>query len=85
MEALLEDLPGIFEVKFRERLQPLLEQQQQLLSDTADLKQQLLVLQGSGTSRRRLQLLPLQGRRRRALSPGDDAPPTAASADPTHR
>jgi hypothetical protein len=90
MEALLEELPGIFEAKFRERLQPLLDQQQLLLSQNSDLRQQLLLLQSSAPSKRRLRLLPLPGRRaepagQEALSPGDDGPPTAASAGPTHK
>ena len=91
MEALLEELPGIFEAKFRERLQPLLDQQQHLLSQNADLRQQLLLLQSSAPSKRRLRLLQLPGRRTEqlgpgaALSPGDDGPPTAALAGPTHK
>ena len=87
MEALLEELPGLFEAKFRQRLQPLLEQQQQLLAGNADLRQQLLLLQGSGHNQRRLRLLPLPGRRPDpdTLSPADGEPPTAASADPTHK
>jgi hypothetical protein len=87
MEALLEELPGLFERKFRQRLQPLLDQQQRLLNDNADLRQQLLLLQGSTPQQRLMRLLPL-GRNRqgsRRLNPGDDGPPTAASADPTHR
>ena len=87
IEALLDELPGIFEAKFRERLQPLLEQQQRLLAANADLRQQLLMLQGSTPGRRRLRLLPLPGRRPApdAISPGDGEPPTTASAGPTHR
>lgn len=42
MQALLEDLPGLFEDKFRQRLQPMLDQQQRLLSDNANLRQHLL-------------------------------------------
>ena len=77
MEALLEELPAIFEAKFRQRLQPLLEQQQRLLSENADLRQQLLLLQGSEAVSRRPRLL--------AFNAGDADPPTAASAGPTHR
>ena len=62
MEALLEELPALFEAKFRERLQPLLEQQQRLLSENADLRQQLL-LHSSDQPRRRPALLALPGRR----------------------
>lgn len=42
MQALLEDLPSLFEDKFRQRLQPMLDQQQRLLSDNANLRQHLL-------------------------------------------
>ena len=60
MQALLEDLPGLFEDKFQQRLQPMLDQQQRLLSDNANLSQHLLQLQpGSDTSTQRL-LLPQQ-------------------------
>ena len=45
MQALLEDLPGLFEDKFRQRLQPMLDQQQRLLSDNANLSQHLLLPQ----------------------------------------
>jgi hypothetical protein len=44
MQTLLEDLPALFEDKFRQRLQPLLEQQQQLLDDNANLRQRLLLM-----------------------------------------
>jgi uncharacterized protein YhaN len=60
MQALLEDLPSLFEDKFRQRLQPMLDQQQRLLSDNANLRQHLLQLQpGSDTSAQGL-LLPQQ-------------------------
>ena len=60
MQALLEDLPGLFEDKFQQRLQPMLDQQQRLLSENANLSQHLLQLQpGSDTSTQRL-LLPQQ-------------------------
>ena len=60
MQALLEDLPSLFEDKFRQRLQPMLDQQQRLLSDNASLRQHLLQLQpGSDTGTQRL-LLPQQ-------------------------
>ena len=83
MEALLNDLPALFEAKFRERLQPLLDQQQQLLADNADLRQQLLLLRSAGQGQRRLRVLPLPSIRR--LRPSDDAPPTTASVSPTRR
>jgi hypothetical protein len=58
MQALLEDLPGLFEDKFRQRLQPLLEQQQRLLNDNSMLRQHLLVPQhGQRRPRRRQALL----------------------------
>ena len=45
MQDLLEDLPKLFEDKFRQRLQQLLEQQQRLLRENAMLRQHLLVPQ----------------------------------------
>lgn len=44
MQTLLEELPALFEDKFRQRLQPLLEQQQRLLDDNANLRQRLLLM-----------------------------------------
>lgn len=90
MESLLEELPDIFEAKFRQRLQPLLEQQQRLIHDNEQLRQRLLALQGSRTDARSRRLLPLPGRRLRAvidnaLRRDDDVPPTTASAGPTRR
>lgn len=41
MQALLDDLPGIFESKFENRLQPLLEQRQRLLEGNQELREQL--------------------------------------------
>ena len=41
LEALLEDLPEIFERKFSQRLQPVLERQEQLLADNRTLHQQI--------------------------------------------
>ena len=70
MQALLEDLPSVFENKFRQRLQPLLEQQQRLLSENTVLRQHLHQLQpGVGTGPQPV-LLPHQQERprlRRAL------------------
>lgn len=83
MEALLDELPAIFEAKFRQRLQPLLEQQQQLLDDNAELRQQLLMLQASETPRRRPRLLPWPGGRR--LSGDDGGQPRDGSANPTRK
>ena len=45
LEALLEDLPGIFERKFEQRLQPVLERQQRLLEENQQLRQEVLQLQ----------------------------------------
>ena len=70
MQALLEDLPSVFENKFRQRLQPLLEQHQRLLSENTVLRQHLHQLQpGVGTGPQPV-LLPQQQERprlRRAL------------------
>ena len=41
LEALLSELPDIFERKFQQRLQPLLERQEHLLEDNARLRQEL--------------------------------------------
>ena len=41
LESLLEDLPEIFERKFSQRLQPVLERQEQLLSDNRNLQQEI--------------------------------------------
>jgi hypothetical protein len=44
LEALLEELPDIFERKFEQRLQPVLERQERLLNDNTDLRQQIQML-----------------------------------------
>ena len=44
LEALLEELPDIFERKFEQRLQPVLERQERLLNDNTDLCQQIQML-----------------------------------------
>jgi len=41
LESLLQDLPEIFERKFGQRLQPVLERQEQLLADNRHLQQQI--------------------------------------------
>ena len=41
LEALLEDLPEIFERKFQQRLQPLLERQERLQDDNISLREQI--------------------------------------------
>ncbi|MEX1324186.1 MAG: hypothetical protein AB1Z21_08380 [Synechococcaceae cyanobacterium] len=48
MRALLDDLPQIFESKFENRLQPLLEQKQRLLEGNQGLREQLSRLQPGG-------------------------------------
>ena len=53
MEQLLEELPSIFETKFRQRLQPLLEQRDQLMQDNQALRQQMLAQQQAGADPRR--------------------------------
>ncbi len=65
MQALLEELPSMFEDKFRQRLQPMLEQQQRLLDDNANLRQHLLQLQPGVDSGRQQRLLPQQQERPR--------------------
>lgn len=44
LEALLDEIPEIFERKFDQRLQPVLERQQRLQEDNADLRQQIHLL-----------------------------------------
>ena len=62
LHALLEDIPQIFERKFQQRLQPLLE-------ENANLRHQLQQLQGAPELGRQLQLppAPRQPRIRKAL------------------
>jgi hypothetical protein len=48
MQALLDDLPRIFEGKFEGRLQPLLEQRQRLLEGNQELRAQLSQLLPGG-------------------------------------
>ena len=60
MQALLEELPALFEDKFRQRLEPMLEQQQRLLNDNANLRQHLLQLQPATESGRQPLLMPCQ-------------------------
>lgn len=67
MQALLHDLPQIFEGKFEARLQPLLEQKQRLLEGNQGLRRQLHQLQPASEA--------LAGR----LMPAADPPSPAAS------
>lgn len=48
LSQLVEELPAIFERKFRQRLEPILEEQQRLQADNTRLRQQLEALPGSG-------------------------------------
>ena len=57
MQDLLADLPKLFEDKFRQRLQQLLEQQQRLLRDNAMLRQHLLMPEQEQSRPRRRQAL----------------------------
>ena len=50
MEQLLHELPDIFERKYQQRLQPLLEQQERLVSDNQQLQQQLRQLSSARTN-----------------------------------
>jgi septal ring factor EnvC (AmiA/AmiB activator) len=44
LEALLDEIPEIFERKFKQRLQPVLERQERLLDDNAELRHQIQLL-----------------------------------------
>ena len=83
LEALLKELPELFETRFRERLQPLLDQQQRLLNDNDDLRRQVLLLRGTRSSRSPLRLLARPAPN--PLSADADGLPTAGSAGPTRR
>ena len=54
MEELLRDLPEIFERKFQQRLQPLLERQDRLLEDNQLLRQQMRQLTATNVEMRQL-------------------------------
>jgi predicted component of type VI protein secretion system len=54
MEELLRDLPEIFERKFQQRLQPLLERQDRLLEDNQHLRQQMRQLTATNVEMRQL-------------------------------
>lgn len=76
LEALLAELPGIFERKFSQRLEPILERQRLLSADNERLQQ--------CSQREEPQVLPLQpaqpqmGSRVRALWPQNQDPSVAA-------
>lgn len=57
MQVLLEELPALFEGKFQQRLQPMLDQQQRLVEDNATLRQHLLQLQPATDSSQQLILM----------------------------
>jgi hypothetical protein len=86
LEALLEEIPEIFERKFEQRLQPVLERQERLLDDNAELRQQIQLLapvpgevrlrfNPDGASQGSLALPPLPSRR---LGRADRQSPRAA-------
>jgi len=54
MEDLLRDLPEIFERKFQQRLQPLLERHDRLLEDNQQLRQQMRQLTATNAEMRQL-------------------------------
>lgn len=85
MESLLEELPALFEARFRERLAPILQQQRQLLNDNAALRQQLQQLQGSRPGRHLRALGSPVLPEPVPLNPDGGEPPTDASAGPRHR
>ena len=74
LEDLLEELPAIFESKFRQRLRSLLDQQHLLAEENRQLKERLLAptgpRPGAGALRRRLpQWLPRRAAQSRLGSP----------------
>jgi hypothetical protein len=72
VHELLDDIPRIFERKFQQRLQP-------ILNDNAHLRRQLQQLQGSPETRSQLQLppTPRQARIRQALRHAFGLPPSS--------
>lgn len=50
LHQMLEDLPEIFERKFRQRLQPVLEHQQRLIAENQTLREGLLALSAARTA-----------------------------------
>jgi hypothetical protein len=54
MEDLLRDLPEIFERKFQQRLQPLVERHDRLLEDNQQLRQQMRQLTATNAEMRQL-------------------------------
>ncbi len=55
LEDLLEELPGIFETKFRQRLRSLLDQQHLLTEENRQLRERLLSPARTGRGRSRFQ------------------------------
>lgn len=76
MEELLRDLPEIFERKFQQRLQPLVERHDRLLEDNQQLRQQMRQLTATPAEMRQL---PPAGQTTEAVAPG----PSSATAAPT--
>ncbi|MEY3735499.1 MAG: hypothetical protein RLZZ624_558, partial [Cyanobacteriota bacterium] len=77
LQALLEELPEIFERKYQQRLEPLLEHQYRLLEDNALLMDQLRQLQGADPAAASPQLLPAVTPA--PLGPAPEAPATEGS------
>jgi hypothetical protein len=81
LHQMLEDLPEIFERKFRQRLQTVLDHQQHLLADNHALRERLYALApaaaGSPTAGGGKPALPP------ALSPGNPSPSLSPTALPT--
>ena len=61
LEALLEEIPELFERKFQQRLQPVLERQERLLEENTELRSQIR------------QLAPVPGEVRLRFNPDADA------------
>lgn len=64
LESLLDEIPAIFERKFEQRLQPVLERQERLLDDNTELRQQIQLL------------APRPGEVRLRFNPSDGQPST---------
>lgn len=73
LQKLLEELPEIFERKYQQRLEPLLEHQYRLLEDNALLMDQLRLLQGRSESVQDVRQLVSVEAREGAADPSPDA------------
>ena len=81
MEELLRDLPEIFERKFQQRLQPLLERHERLLEDNQQLRQQMRQLTASNAEMR--QLPPARAATRTSSGTDDTVPAASEPATPS--